>query len=72
MYRFTTEFGMGSGGSSTLLSSGKLVFHALAPMKGIWEEVEGFTNINDVLAKHLRQLLALALYSQASRVISIG
>ena len=25
MYRFTSEFGMGSGGSSTLMSSGKPV-----------------------------------------------
>ena len=52
MCRFTSEFGMGSGGSNTLLSSGKPVglaanwvaSHAFQRVKPIWTEV-AFTQV---------------------------
>ncbi len=56
--RFTSEFGMGSGGSGPLWSSGKKVDH--------WEG----TRLRSDFLRYPQ--LAWVLYSQAARAISIG
>ena len=62
---FTSEFGMGSGGSRPLWSSGKTVDH--------WG-----TRWNDVMLISFERMalrypqLSWVLYSQAARAISIG
>ena len=66
MHRFTSEFGMGSGGSNALLPPGKLL---RSPQCG----KPAFGSIDQALGIQLRCTQNLwVLYGQASRAISTG
>ena len=77
MHRFTTEFGMGSGGSNALWSSR----NSVARMSSWTAQRIRICDVCDALRtfgschlhhRNLRQQIAWVLYGQASRAISIG
>ena len=70
MHRFTTEFGMGSGGTNALWSSNKLVraYH----LGLLCHQGNTARMIEKVLLAIPKSQKTLALYGQATRAISIG
>ncbi len=65
MQRFTSVFGMGTGGSTALWTPGKLVSHQIIRICQLRSECDQVHCICVISAKAV-----LALYGQASRVIS--
>ena len=82
MHRFTTEFGMGSGGSNALWSSRNSVASAFnltvnVPANGyvielVFCEVQTFGLYRLHTPQFASKQIAWVLYGQASRAISIG
>lgn len=75
MHRFTSEFEMGSGGTSALWPPGKLVCKSSTRLASVW--LDSYLNEYRGLLLRLLELLPTpqnvwVLYGQASRAISTG
>ena len=66
---FTSEFGMDSGGTHSLMSPGKLVWPNFNTSK---KSAKFWINSNIVCTNSFKTQNTLVLYGQASRAISTG